>query len=38
VTLLLSDGALYFLEVTIAEGGRDGFRRLALRALYRGAT
>lgn len=38
VSVLLSEGAKYFLEVTAAEGGRDGFRRLELRAEYRGAT
>ena len=38
VTTLLTDGAKYFLEVTIAEGARDGFRRLELRAQYRGST
>ena len=35
---VLTEGAKYYLEVTIAEGGRDGFRRLELRAEYRGAT
>jgi len=38
VTVLLSEGVRYYLEVTIAEGSRDGFRRLELRAEYRGAT
>lgn len=38
VTSLLSDGSKYYLYTPIAEGSRDGFRRLELRAEYRGAT
>lgn len=38
VTALLSDGAKYYLYVPIVESGRDGYRRLELRAEYRGAT
>lgn len=34
VTVLLAEGARYFLHVPIAEGNRDGYRRLSLRAEY----
>lgn len=38
VTVLLTENRKYVLWVPIAEGGRDGYRRLELYAKYRGAT
>ena len=38
VTALLTPDAMYYVEITFAEGEDDDFRRIPYRAVYRGAT
>lgn len=38
VTALMTEGQQYIVDVPIAEGGRDGYRRVIIPAQYRGST